>query len=220
METRPLLRRRILTTQDTWKITPRLTLDYGLCLSWYQPQYDSSDQASTFALLGNNSLPANFLRPLYGHNSVTVYESAATSNYNALQFALNRRASRGLFLGPTYTYSKALTTASSDTSSVRVDLFTHAYRRVQCVQSRQLHGLEHHSELQRLSDQQRHRHRSTDPGQQRHSIQRLGPVGERHRFRLGNLARRRRSRRTAGAAVARSLLVLTNGSCREGARGP
>lgn len=210
----------------TWKVTPRLTLDYGLRLSWYQPQYDSSKQASTFiladwnaaqaprlyrpasipppgdgsvgsadsvrgrsdrqnpdhlqlpvldpettavgngarygicrnaraspprqsqselcpvrrqlpaaesgptllatqptALLGNNSLPANFLRPLYGYNSVTVYESAATSN-NALQFALNRRASRGLFLGVTYTYSKALTTASSDTSSVRVDQFT------------------------------------------------------------------------------------------------
>jgi Carboxypeptidase regulatory-like domain/TonB-dependent Receptor Plug Domain len=78
------------------------------------------------ALQGNNSLPANFLRPMIGYNSVTVYESAATSNYNALQFALNRRASRGLFLGVTYTLSKVLTTASSDTSSVRVDQYTHA----------------------------------------------------------------------------------------------
>ena len=55
---------------------------------------------------------------------MTVYESAATSNYNALQITLNRRAAKGLFLGATYSWSKALTTASTDTSSVRIDQFT------------------------------------------------------------------------------------------------
>jgi Carboxypeptidase regulatory-like domain/TonB-dependent Receptor Plug Domain len=34
--------------QDTWKVTPGLTLDFGLRTAWYQPQYDSSLQASTF----------------------------------------------------------------------------------------------------------------------------------------------------------------------------
>ena len=34
--------------QDTWKITPHLSLDYGMRVAWVQPQYDASLQASTF----------------------------------------------------------------------------------------------------------------------------------------------------------------------------
>jgi hypothetical protein len=34
--------------QDTWKITRRLTLDYGLRMAWIQPQYESSGLASNF----------------------------------------------------------------------------------------------------------------------------------------------------------------------------
>ena len=34
--------------QDVWKVTPGLTLDFGVRGAWYQPQYDSSLQASTF----------------------------------------------------------------------------------------------------------------------------------------------------------------------------
>ena len=80
--------------------------------------------ASPNALLGNNALKQALLEPLQGYGSVTVYEGAATSNYNALQVALNRRAANGLFVGATYTYSKVMTTASSDTSSVRIDQYT------------------------------------------------------------------------------------------------
>jgi len=34
--------------QDTWKVTPRLTLDLGLRMSWYEPQFDQGDQISNF----------------------------------------------------------------------------------------------------------------------------------------------------------------------------
>ncbi len=78
------------------------------------------------ALKGNNALTANFLRPLTGYGQINLYESAATSNYNALQVTLNRRAVGGLFVGLAYTYSKALTTATSDTTFVRTDNLTKA----------------------------------------------------------------------------------------------
>ena len=34
--------------QDTWKVIPRLTLDYGVRLAWFQPQYESRDQLAIF----------------------------------------------------------------------------------------------------------------------------------------------------------------------------
>ena len=80
--------------------------------------------ASPNALLGNNALPRDLLRPLRGFGEVRLYESAATSNYNALQINLTRRATKGLFFGVAYTWSKALTTAQSDTTWVRADQYT------------------------------------------------------------------------------------------------
>jgi hypothetical protein len=34
--------------QDTWKIFPRFTLDYGMRFPWYQPQYDAKNQTAVF----------------------------------------------------------------------------------------------------------------------------------------------------------------------------
>jgi hypothetical protein len=34
--------------QDTWKVTPRLTLDYGMRFVWIPPQYDANNQVALF----------------------------------------------------------------------------------------------------------------------------------------------------------------------------
>jgi hypothetical protein len=75
------------------------------------------------ALAGNNALQPNFLRPLRGYNQIALYESAATSNYNALQINLTRRVGSLLFFGAAYTWSKALTTATTDSTYVHADSF-------------------------------------------------------------------------------------------------
>jgi Carboxypeptidase regulatory-like domain/TonB-dependent Receptor Plug Domain len=67
------------------------------------------------ALLGQDALSANFLRPYRGYSDIILYETAATANYNSLQTSLSRRVSNGLFFGADYTWSHNLTTAGNDT---------------------------------------------------------------------------------------------------------
>ncbi len=82
--------------------------------------------ANPNAIAGNNALKDVFLRPLRGYGQINLYESNSTSNYNALQTSLNKRFGNGLFFGLAYTWSKVLTTATSDTSWVRADGLTKA----------------------------------------------------------------------------------------------
>jgi hypothetical protein len=97
---------------------------FGQCFQ-KQNQDPQLVAASPNALLGNNCLGANFLKPYPGFGSINLYQSEATSNYNALQIQLQRRAARGLFVGAAYTWSKALATSLSggtnDNSFVRPD---------------------------------------------------------------------------------------------------
>jgi hypothetical protein len=77
--------------------------------------------------IGTNVLPQNFEARIYGYSNINLYESQATANYNALQVQLQRRASHGLFVGVSYTFSKAMATALSggtnDNSFVRPDQY-------------------------------------------------------------------------------------------------
>ena len=69
-----------------------------------------------FAMLQpqNAGLTANFLRPYQGYADINAELFAGTSNYNSLQASMRRRFSRGLQFGASYTFSKALGTASAD----------------------------------------------------------------------------------------------------------
>jgi hypothetical protein len=103
--------------QDNRNLNP---VPYG---ADFLPQNQDPTLASS-ALPGNSALQPNFLRALRGFNQIALYESAATSNYNALQLNMTRRVGRILFFGAAYTWSKALTTATTDTTYVRSDNLT------------------------------------------------------------------------------------------------
>jgi Carboxypeptidase regulatory-like domain/TonB-dependent Receptor Plug Domain len=64
------------------------------------------------------ALPPNFMRPYLGYGDIFAYEFGSSSNYNSLQASLNRRFSRGLRAGFSYTFSKVLGTADQDTARV------------------------------------------------------------------------------------------------------
>ncbi|MCU0244930.1 MAG: Plug and carboxypeptidase regulatory-like domain-containing protein [Bryobacter sp.] len=63
-------------------------------------------------------LPPNFLRPYQGVGNVNLYEFASNSSYHSFQLSASQRFRRGITLGLAYTFSKALGTASTDTTVV------------------------------------------------------------------------------------------------------
>ncbi len=64
-----------------------------------------------------SALPANFLRPYQGWGDILFYDFGASSNYNSLQVSATRRLARGV-LAMSYTFSKLLGTASSDSEQM------------------------------------------------------------------------------------------------------
>jgi hypothetical protein len=95
-------------------------LNYNAFGQCFLPQnQDPALQATNpTALLGNNCLPAVFLKPIQGYGNINLYESQATSNYNALQIQAQRRAAKGLFLGVSYSWSKVMATALSGSGTI------------------------------------------------------------------------------------------------------
>ena len=72
------------------------------------------NQPSVAARVANPTLDVNAIRPFIGYGTINTRAPIYTSNYNSLQASLNRRFSRGLTLGVSYTWSKLLTTNPYD----------------------------------------------------------------------------------------------------------
>ncbi|HEY2973245.1 MAG TPA: carboxypeptidase regulatory-like domain-containing protein [Pyrinomonadaceae bacterium] len=62
----------------------------------------------------------DFLRPYRGYGDIQVNTWGGTSNYNSLQFQVNRRYTSGFQYGVAYTYSKSFDYANDDTSDVNL----------------------------------------------------------------------------------------------------
>ena len=63
-------------------------------------------------------LQDNFFRPFVGYANLTYRETASSSNYHSLQVQVNRRFSRGMQFGGSWTWSNAMAYADDDGAGV------------------------------------------------------------------------------------------------------
>jgi hypothetical protein len=64
------------------------------------------------------ALPAAFLRPIPGYNSVNIIEGGGSSNYHSLQASVKRRFGKGVEFRASYTWSKAMDYNDADTDTI------------------------------------------------------------------------------------------------------
>jgi hypothetical protein len=82
------------------------------------PMYARFDPNNADPTQPTRPLTDNFLRPYKGLGGLTVTTNSASSNYNALQTAINHRLARGFQFGISYTWSKVLGVANEYNSTV------------------------------------------------------------------------------------------------------
>src|SRR5437899_12260028 len=75
--------------QDTWKVTARLTLDYGMRFAWIPPQYDANNQIALFDPAAYN--PANAVTVDTGGNIVP----GSGNPLNGVRFSNNGTLPKG-----------------------------------------------------------------------------------------------------------------------------
>jgi hypothetical protein len=62
--------------------------------------------------------PTTFLRPYIGYEDILIREPASSSNYHSMQVSVNRRFTRGLQFGTSWTWSKAMSFNDADDQTV------------------------------------------------------------------------------------------------------
>ena len=77
--------------QDTWKLTPRLTLDYGMRFSWIPPQYDAKNQIGLFDPFSYNPSNAVTIDP----NSGNIITADGGNPLNGMRFTNNGTLPQG-----------------------------------------------------------------------------------------------------------------------------
>jgi hypothetical protein len=80
--------------------------------------YGTRFQPSSIDTTTNSPLPDNFLRPNPGYADIQYIELAGTSNYHSLQTQINKRFSKGLQFGVSWTWSKAMTIVNGNGDAV------------------------------------------------------------------------------------------------------
>lgn len=80
--------------------------------------YGTRFQASSIDPTTGSPLPDNFLRPLPGYGDIMYIEFGSNSNYHSLQTQVNKRFSKGLQFGVSWTWSKAMNYVNGNNDAV------------------------------------------------------------------------------------------------------
>jgi hypothetical protein len=67
---------------------------------------------------GNTPLPDNFLRPQPGYADIEYVEMSSTSNFHSMQTQVNKRFSKGLMFGLSWTWSKSMNLVNGNDNAV------------------------------------------------------------------------------------------------------
>lgn len=83
-----------------------------------EPNLPPEYRAAGYNFSGQYAYAQNYLSPFKGYGQMEYYKFDGTSNYNSLQVSVQKRYSKNLTFGGFYTWSKTMTTSTSDETFV------------------------------------------------------------------------------------------------------